>query len=74
MNENTAKKFQEALSDEAFAQEVLALKTPEEAQAKFREKGYEFTLEELAEFAKATQAAAKASGELSDDDLEAVAG
>ena len=74
MDENLVKRFQEAFADAAFAKEVLALKTPEEAQAKLREKGYEFTLDELTQFAKATEAAVKAAGELSDDDLKAVAG
>lgn len=65
-------KLQEALQDQKFVEELFALETPEEAKAKLQEKGVEITVEEL----KAVMAyvSKSASGELSEDDLEDVAG
>lgn len=68
----TTEKFMEALQDQEFAEKLLALETAEEAQAMLKEKGIEVSLEDLK--AAAAYVGKSASGELSEDDLEDVAG
>ena len=61
------------LSDDAAKAETLLNLEPAEALAKINADGFDFTLEELMDFAKAV-AFAKANGELNAEDLENVAG
>ena len=75
MTIETAKKFEEALADKEYAAELLKL-DPKEAKASLAAKGYEFSDEDLMEMAEAIQKALTQAkdGELSENDLEAVAG
>ncbi|MEN1761400.1 hypothetical protein [Anoxynatronum sibiricum] len=64
-------------ADEVFAKELYMKETAEEAQVLLKEKGLEFTLEELKQVYEATLKAleAQAAGkELSESELEEVAG
>ena len=64
-------KFKELLEDEAFTSKLATLETAEEVKAAFEEKGVHITVEQI----NAIHARlASGSGELSDDDLEVVAG
>lgn len=66
-------KLQEILKDESFA-ESIAEASPEEAQKAFESKGVSFTLEQVEELGKAINDASNPSDELSENDLENVAG
>ena len=71
-------KLMELLKDEAFAKELLNENNPEDVQAKLNAKGVDISLEEVnaiaAAMEKAAQGGAAESDELSEDDLENVAG
>lgn len=64
----------EAFEDGEFLEELSALETPEEAQSKLREKGVNLTLDEVKQIPKMMAAVSAGTGELSEDDLEDVAG
>ena len=71
------KRVKEVFADEVFVKKLLALETPEEAQAALAEKGIEFSREEILGFRDMLMKAlekTKEGGELSLDDLEEVAG
>ena len=65
-------KVKEVFSDEAFVKELVELDTPEEVQARLKEKGVDVSVEEIEQIAKALQS--QAEGELDEDALEDVAG
>ena len=82
MNEE---KLKEALSDEAFVKELLAMEKPEDVQAALEEKGVEFTLDDIKQIGEVIrkvqsgeisqeQLERAANGELSEDELEGVSG
>jgi predicted ribosomally synthesized peptide with nif11-like leader len=63
-------------NDGALGQRVFLLETPEEVQSLLKEDGLEFTIDEIMILREALMRALekKENGELSDDDLEEVAG
>ena len=63
-------------TDKEFAEKLFSLETAEEVQSLLGEQGIEFTLEEIGALREAlVKATAKgAAGELSDEELEEVAG
>jgi len=63
-------------TDKEFAEKLISLKTPEEMQSLLKEQGIEFTIEEIEVLREAmAEVAAKGdAGELSDKELEDVAG
>ena len=69
MNEELLK---EVLSDEAFAKSLREMETPEDVQTALKEKGVDLSIEDI----KAIQniLVNQEDGELSEDDLENVAG
>lgn len=62
----------EVLANEEVAMEFFSKETPEEAQAFLKDKGVEISLEEIKEIGAALEK--MQDGELSEDDLENVAG
>jgi len=67
-------KLQEVFSDEVFVKSLLALETPEEVQVLLKTKDVELSVEEIIKV-KDLMASKMASGEeLSDEDLDNVAG
>ena len=64
----------EVFSDEAFVKELLAMESPEEAQAALKAKGVEISIEELEGINVMLVAKLSESGELSLDDLDNAAG
>ena len=74
MNEE---KMKEVFSDEEFVKEFFSKETPEEAQAMLAEKDIEVSVEDLIklnEILEKKAQSAEDSEELTDDDLENVAG
>ncbi len=69
MNEELLK---EVFSDEAYVKTLLELDTAEEVQASLKEKGVELSVEDITEAKNVL--IQKANGELSDEDLDGVAG
>ena len=71
-------KLQEVFSNEDFVKELLAKETPEEVQEMLAEKDIEVTIEEIKEtrkiLIKKVEQQTSADGELTDEDLEDVAG
>lgn len=68
-------KLQAALQDKKYAEELLALETVEQIQAKLEEKGIEMTREEVQALVDEVVARMNTNdGELSEDDLGAVSG
>ena len=69
-------KLRAAFADEAFVKELFALEEPEDVQKKLAERGIEMSLDEIKAIPQAFAAAQKqeGGGELSEDDLENVAG
>ncbi|NPV91237.1 MAG: Nif11-like leader peptide family natural product precursor [Firmicutes bacterium] len=67
-------KVQEVFSDEVFVKNLLALETPGEVQAALRNKGLDFTVEDIVKIKDAVAKKQNAGEELSDEDLEGVAG
>lgn len=62
-------------ADSSLAEKLLALETPEEVQAALKGEGLDFSVEEINVLRDAlVKAMAKGDGELSDEDLEDVAG
>ncbi len=68
-----AAKLQAALADEAFADSLIAMQSPEEVQAALKTKDVNLTIDEINELAKAINAA-NSGDELSEENLEDVAG
>ncbi|NPV91233.1 MAG: Nif11-like leader peptide family natural product precursor [Firmicutes bacterium] len=66
-------KVQEVFSDEVFVKNLLALETPEEVQAALQKKGVDLTVEDIVKI-RDLIAKKQNAGELSDEDLEGVAG
>ena len=66
--------FSKLMKDEAFAASVAELETVEAVKAAFAAKGAEFTDEEVEAFAKAINEALNSEEELSETDLDDVAG
>lgn len=65
-------KVKEVFSDKAYVEGLLKLETPEEVQASLKEKGVEFSIQDIL---KAKDLLAKSeNGELSDEELESVTG
>ena len=69
MNEE---KIKEVSSDEEFVKSLMELETPEEVQKALAEKDIDLSVDDIKKIAKLIQK--KADGELSDEDLESVAG
>ena len=69
MNEE---KIEEVFSDEGFVKSLMELETPEEAQKALAEKDIDLSVNEIETISKMPQK--KAEGELTDDELEDVAG
>ena len=68
-------KFEKLMQDEAFAEKLLSLDEDTEIQALLSENGVEFTLEQIAAIKKGVIAQLNGEdAELSEDDLEDVAG
>ena len=72
-------RVKEVLADEAFVKELLSRETPEEAQALLAEKDIDISVEELVNIkdiivAKLQAAEKGESAELTEEDLEAIAG
>ncbi len=78
MNETRMRELEsllsEAFADEEFVTVLFALDTAEEAQAMLKDKGIEMTLDEVKRLPDAMAMARTGEGELSEDDLEDVAG
>ena len=74
MNKEHIKKV---FSDEEFVKSLIEMETPEEIQTALKEKGVDFTLEEVMQLGEQISRAAELSGEggeLSLDQLDDVAG
>lgn len=68
-------KFEKLMQDQAFVEKLLALDEDTEIQALLAENGVDFSLEEIAAIKKGVSAQLSGEeAELSDDDLEGVAG
>ena len=65
-------RINEVLSDEIFIKQLLQMETVEEAQAAFKSKGIDFSLEELKKIKELRES--DLSGDLSLDQLDDVAG
>ncbi len=64
-------RIKELFSDEAFVNSILEMETPEEVQKALAEKGIDLTIDEICTIQKSLS---QSDGELSEDDLENVAG
>ena len=69
MNEE---KIKEVFSNEKFVKSLMELNTPEEVQKALSEKDIDLSVDEIKKIAELLQK--KANGELTDEDLENVAG
>jgi hypothetical protein len=67
-------KAKEVFSDEAFVASLFKLDTPEEVQKALKTKGLEASLDEILAFRRIIEKAIEKGGELSEDELEKVAG
>jgi len=67
-------RLKEIFSDEAFAKELFAMQSPEDAQAALKTKGVELSIAELEEINNILTAKFSEGGELSLDDLDDAAG
>ncbi len=76
MEQKLAQLYTKLEADKSLGEKLFSLETPEEVQGLLKEQGIEFTLDEINEIKEAlAKSIAKAgSGELSDEDLENVAG
>jgi predicted ribosomally synthesized peptide with nif11-like leader len=76
MEEKLAQLHSKLEADQALAEKLFSLDTPEEVQSLLKEQGIDFTIEEIGVLKEAlVKAVAKGDGsELSDADLEDVAG
>lgn len=64
--------LREVFSDENFVKELVALETPEEVQARLKEKNVDLSMEQIEMLRE--KLGKQQDGELSEDDLEEVAG
>lgn len=70
-----SEKMKELFQDQAFLEELFSKESAEDAQALLKERGVEMTVEELNQFRKTLMDRMEGGGgELSEDDLENVAG
>lgn len=67
-------KLMALMEDEEFMNELLAYETEEEVQVALSNKGVELTLDQLRQIRNGVNARLNDTDELSDDDLECVAG
>ena len=71
-------RIKEVFSDEVFVKNLFELETPEEAQAELKDKGFEFSIDEVLVLremlVKALEKARENGGELSIEDMDDVAG
>lgn len=67
-------KMKKLVQDQEFMNKLLACEEPEQVQKLFADNGVEITLEEVKALGKALAGMAQSDGELSEDDLEGVAG
>lgn len=67
-------KIKKLVEDQAFVQKMLSCQEPEQVQALFADNGVEIPLEDVKALGKALAGMAESDGELSEDDLEGVAG
>ncbi len=73
-DQEKAEKLKEIFADKDFAVKVMSMETAEEVQAVVKEKGVELTIEEINQIQAQFLKAAENSEEISDDELENVAG
>jgi predicted ribosomally synthesized peptide with nif11-like leader len=72
---NNFEKLQAKLESEpAFAKKLVEQETAEDAQRFLKAEGMDFTVEELNSFAETVNKYEESEGELSDEDLDGVAG
>ena len=69
-----AKLIVQAMEDQEFASKLYEAETEEEVMKVFSSKGIELSLEEIRELRDAASAASDENGEISEEDLTAVAG
>ena len=76
MEQKLAQLYTKLEADKSLGEKLFSLETPEEVQSLLKEQGIEFNLDEINMIKEAlAKSIAKAgSGELSDEDLENVAG
>ena len=75
MNDPRMEKLQQVMQNKQYAEELMALETTEEIQAKFAEAGIEFSADEVEKIVEFVVSQADKSGdELGEDSLENVTG
>lgn len=75
MSMESARQFTEQMkTDEAFRKSFMAAGSQEDAMKMVKAKGYDFSLEEIQQVRHEYQAEAGETGELTDEDLDTVAG
>lgn len=67
-------KMKELLADKAFVEKLMSLETETEVQSLLSENGVELTVEQISMIKKGVMSQLSNSDELSEDDLETVAG
>lgn len=67
-------KMKNLVQDHEFMNKMLSCEEPEQVQKLFADNGVEITLEEVKTLGKVLAGMAQSDGELSEDDLEGVAG
>lgn len=74
MEDKRMNQFETAMRDTAFAEKIAGCETPEALKAAFEKANIEFTAEEAVEIMNVIRSQASADGELSVENLDAVAG
>lgn len=76
MEQKIAQLQEKIVADPSLVEKLFAIETPEEVQSLLKEQGIEFTLEEIVALRDAIVKAAEKgeSGELSEENLDGVAG
>lgn len=67
-------KLKEAFNDKGFVEKVSALDTPEEVQAALKERGIDFSVEEVVALREAVEKAGERGDDLTDEELEEITG
>ena len=67
-------KLKEVMADKTFAEKLLSLEEPEDVKKALEEKGVSLTLDEIRQMAEDAIREDEGDGELSDDELDMVAG
>lgn len=67
-------KIKALMEDEAFVAKLVEFETPEEVVAAFREKDVEVSVDDITNLKKQLEKMSENGGELSEDELESVAG